>query len=61
MPDLSVEEVAARLSVHRETVRRWLRTGELRGYRLGFRGGWRIPEEELRRFIRSRQNYKDQQ
>lgn len=41
---LTVEEAAERLSLHEETVRRWLRTGKLAGIRLGERrSGWRIP------------------
>jgi excisionase family DNA binding protein len=42
---LTVEDVAARLKVHPETVRRWLRAGTLRGFRLGSGTGasaWRI-------------------
>jgi excisionase family DNA binding protein len=39
---LTVEDVAERLQVHPETVRRWLREGWLTGYRISRRGGWRI-------------------
>jgi excisionase family DNA binding protein len=50
---LTVEEVAARLKVHRETVRAWLRHGRLRGTRPGgTRLGWRIPASELERLLR---------
>jgi excisionase family DNA binding protein len=53
--DLKVEDVARRLNVNPETVRRWLRSGKIRGYSLGSdRGGWRIPVEEVER-IRSGQ------
>ena len=48
MPDeelLTVEEAAARLKVDVETVRRWLRSGQLRGLKLGRM--WRIPESAL--------------
>lgn len=49
---LTVPEVAARLKVSEETVRRWLRDGHLRGRRIGStRAGWRVLESELRRFI----------
>ena len=44
-------EVAERLRVHPETVRQWLRDGEMRGTILGRKAGWRVPETELRRFI----------
>jgi excisionase family DNA binding protein len=49
---LTVPEVAARLKVSEETVRRWLRDKRLRGRRLGStRAGWRVAESELRRFL----------
>jgi excisionase family DNA binding protein len=50
---LTVAEVAQRLRVGQESVRRWLREGKLRGVRTGtVRGGWRIPEPEYERFKR---------
>ena len=59
MPDdrghlLSVEDVAARLDVTEETVRRWLRSGDLRGIRLSRKAGWRIRESELQAFLDKR-------
>ncbi len=48
---LTVAQVAERLKVNRETVRRWLRAGQLRGTLLGDRAGWRIPASEVERFI----------
>jgi excisionase family DNA binding protein len=51
-PALKVAEVAARLRLNPETVRRWLNAGKLRGYRLGkTSAGWRVPESEVRRII----------
>lgn len=47
---LTVEEVAERLRLHPETVRRMLRRGELPGKRL--LGQWRISEAELRDYMR---------
>ncbi|MDQ6674281.1 MAG: helix-turn-helix domain-containing protein [Chloroflexota bacterium] len=49
-----VPEVAERLRVDPETVRRWLRAGKLRGMLLSQQGGYRIPESEVRRFIAER-------
>jgi excisionase family DNA binding protein len=50
---LTVSEVAERLRVGQESVRRWLRQGKLRGVRTGaMRGGWRVPEPEFERFKR---------
>ena len=49
---LTVTEVAERVRVSPELVRRWLREGRLRGVRLGgTRLGWRIPKSELERFL----------
>ncbi len=45
---LTVPEVAARLRVTPDTVRRWLRHGKLRGVMLGgTRTGYRIREGEI--------------
>lgn len=46
---LTVEEVARRLRVNPETVRRWLRTRKLTGVQVGSRGRYRIPASELRK------------
>lgn len=49
---LTVPEIAARIRVSPELVRRWLRQGRLHGVRLGgTRLGWRIPDTELDRFL----------
>ena len=42
---LTVEQAAERLQMHPESVRRWLRRGELRGIKRGSR--FRIPESAL--------------
>ena len=49
---LKVPEVAARLRVSAETVRRWLRDGDLRGVRFSDRGGWRVMSNEVERKLR---------
>jgi excisionase family DNA binding protein len=51
-PVLKVPEVARRLRVSAETVRRWLRDGELRGVRFSDRGGWRVLSSEVERKLR---------
>ena len=49
---LTVPEVAERLRINEETVRRWLRTGKIQGVRLGgTRAGYRIPESEVARLL----------
>lgn len=47
---LRVEQVADRLQVHEETVRRWLRDGRLTGHLISRRAGYRIRESEVERF-----------
>ena len=49
---LKVPEVAKRLRVSAETVRRWLRDGDLRGVRFSDRGGWRVLSSEVERKLR---------
>ena len=47
---LTVEQAAQHLSLSEETIRRWLRSGKLKGARIGVeRAGWRIPRSELAR------------
>ena len=48
---LTVAEVAALLRLHPETIRRFLRRGELVGHDFGGRGGYRIRRVDLDRFI----------
>jgi excisionase family DNA binding protein len=47
----TVKEVADLLKVDVTTIRRYLRAGHLKGIQIKKRGNWRIPEEELRRFL----------
>ena len=49
---LTVAEVARRLKLHPETVRRWVKTGKLHGISLGSdRAGWRIRASEVELFL----------
>ncbi len=53
---LTTAEVAQLLKVNPETVKRWLRGGEMRGSLLSDRAGWRVAREEVNRFMREREN-----
>jgi len=55
----TVAQVATELQVHPESVRRWLRSGEMRGFLLSDKQGWRVEAVEVRRFTTDRQ--KDQE
>lgn len=48
---LTVNQVAERLQVDAQTVRRWLRNGDLVGIPFGGRTGWRVTESELQAFL----------
>jgi excisionase family DNA binding protein len=49
---LTTREAARRCGVSFRTVIRWAERGELQAYRLPGRGDYRVPVEELRRFMR---------
>lgn len=51
---LTVSEIAQRLKVSPETIRRWLRSGQLHGVHLSDRAGWRVPASEIDRFLAQR-------
>ena len=51
---MTVQQVADRLQVHEETVRRWLRDGELAGVNLGGKSGYRIKSSDIELFLESR-------
>jgi excisionase family DNA binding protein len=51
---LTLDEVADQLSVTVETVRRWIRSGEMEAIDLGGRAGYRVSESALERFIKER-------
>ncbi len=53
MKFLTREEVATYLRVHPRTIERWLRNGDLKGYKLGKSKTslWRIPENEVSKFL----------
>jgi excisionase family DNA binding protein len=48
---LTVSEVADRFRVSEETVRRWLRSGQLEGIRLARRSGWRVHPDAIDRMV----------
>lgn len=46
----SPEEIAARFNLKPPTIRKWIREGKLRAFKMG--SLWRIPEEALQEFIK---------
>ncbi len=51
---LTPGQVGERLQLQERTVTRWLRTGYLRGFKLG--NEWRVSSEDLRSFIEHHAN-----
>lgn len=51
---LTTKDVAYRLNIHIETVRRWIRLEGLHVLNIGGKGGYRIKEKDLNRFLRSK-------
>ena len=50
---LTVADIVARLKVHEETVRKWIRSGALPAFLMGSsRGGYRVRRSDLEEFVR---------
>lgn len=48
----SVPQVSRMLNVHENTVKRYIREGVLKGFKVNRRGDWRISETELDNFVK---------
>ena len=48
---LTVNEVAHLLNVHPTTVRRWIKKGQLKAYRLGLKKGIRFTRRDVFKFL----------
>jgi len=58
--ELSITDVAYELSVNEKTVRRWIKSGELRATK-DILGRYRIAKSELDKFVRRRmERYNDE-
>jgi excisionase family DNA binding protein len=54
---LTVEDAAKKVKVHPETIRGWIRSGELPAVDIG--GKYRIYPEDLNAFLKSRKTTRD--
>jgi excisionase family DNA binding protein len=54
-PWFTTEQIATQLQVSEFSVRRWLRTGQLRGVNFGGGSGWRVKDSDLQAFLEARQ------
>ncbi len=53
----TVAEIVDTLKVHEQTVRRWLRDGDLRGYNLGGKSGYRVKAADFDAFLETRMEH----
>jgi len=52
---LTVQDIVRTLKVHEESVRKWIRSGQLPAFLLGSsKGGYRVRREDLDRFMDER-------
>ena len=51
---LTAPEVAVRLKLHINTVRRYIKDGKLKAFKYADNSRWRITTEELERFIQEK-------
>ena len=51
---ITVADIVDALKVHEQTVRRWIREGELPATELGGKSGYRIRKSDFDRFIEGR-------
>jgi excisionase family DNA binding protein len=49
---LSIKDAAEMLDLHVDTVRRAIASGSLNAFQLNKQGNWKIPIEEIERFMR---------
>lgn len=54
METFTVKEIAEILKIQEQTVRVWLRSGDLKGFTLN--KSWRVTREDLDAFIEKRSN-----
>lgn len=59
MREYSVTEIAKKLGVNEETVRRWIRSGELKANMMSKKQGNVVNEYSLYEFVKMRPKYKD--
>ena len=48
---VTVEDAAQRIGVHEQTVRRWLRSGQMEGTLITRQAGYRIRRDEVERVL----------
>jgi len=54
---MTVDDVAKLLEVHPQSIRRWIKSGELIASQLGAKAGYRIRNADLEAFMKQRQTH----
>lgn len=49
---VTIKEAAEMLDLHVDTIRRAIKAGTLKGFQINKAGSWRIPMEEIERFLK---------
>ena len=57
---LTVADIAGRIGAHEQTVRGWIKNGELKGHKVGTRIGYRIRLGDYENFLSRRDHRGDQ-
>jgi excisionase family DNA binding protein len=55
-PNISASEASKTLHISLATVRRLLKKGELRGYKVSDKSGWRVWTDSIEEFIQRKAN-----
>lgn len=50
----STKQISDMLGVTEQTVREWLKSGEMKGLKVGGRGQWRVSEDDLNNYLKER-------
>lgn len=50
---LTVEEIAYKLQIHKETARRFMKSGQIKAFKIPGRGQWRVSPADFQTFLDS--------
>ena len=53
----TISDIAKKLSINEETVRRWVRSGKLTGTRMSKKGGFKVSEFDFTNFLTEHPKY----
>lgn len=56
---LTVNEICSLLKVERDTVARWIGSGQLRAFKPGHGRFWRVRRQDFQRFVKGGADFRD--